>query len=528
MAMGVTDTVMLGWLGATELAASVLATQAYFLLFIFGACFAHAAMPLAANAEGRGDARGVRRSIRMGLWVLGLYSALAMVPLWHIERILLALGQEPELAALAGDYMRVALWALPPATLVMGLRSYLSVVNRAWVILAVTLAAALLNGLLNWVFIFGNLGAPALGIVGAALATTGSSVLMALLLIGYTALAPALRRYELWVRFWRPDWKAFFEVVRLGWPIGATIIAEVGLFSASSVMMGWLGTIPLAAHGIALQLASIAFGAARPRERRDRARRQAYGRGSRPDVGRAGDTALAMAAAFALSAATIFLMWPERSWRSISTPGTRTRRRSWLRCAAPSRRGGVPGRRLPPGRRQRHPARFQGQARADADRGLQLLDRRAARRLAAGVPRRARRTGRLVGPRVRPVGRRDPADGAGLPTRAPRPARRVGGRDGGLSVRRRLRATVPRPVPEASQPRAAIRSQDEGRGEPGREAAEIRDPVRPSADGQAHDQLQDQQHADQAERHDPPAPLALHPERPGVGADRSVDRQIDP
>ncbi len=312
MAMGVTDTVMLGWLGATELAASVLATQAYFLLFIFGAGFAHAAMPLAANAEGRGDARGVRRSIRMGLWVLGLYSALAMVPLWHIERILLALGQEPELAALAGDYMRVALWALPPATLVMGLRSYLSVVNRAWVILAVTLAAALLNGLLNWVFIFGNLGAPALGIVGAALATTGSSVLMALLLIGYTALAPALRRYELWVRFWRPDWKAFFEVVRLGWPIGATIIAEVGLFSASSVMMGWLGTIPLAAHGIALQLASIAFmvplGLASAATVRVG---MAYGRGSRPDVGRAGDTALAMAAAFALSAATIFWIWPE-------------------------------------------------------------------------------------------------------------------------------------------------------------------------------------------------------------------------
>jgi len=312
MAMGVTDTVMLGWLGATELAASVLATQAFFLLYIFGAGFAHAAMPLAANAEGRGDTRGVRRSIRMGLWVLGLYSAAAMIPLWHIERILLALGQEPELSALAGDYMRVALWSLPPATLVMGLRSYLSVVNRAWVILAATVAAAILNGFLNWLFIFGNLGAPALGIVGAAIATTGSNVLMALLLIGYAALAPALRRYEIWVRFWRPDWKAFFEVVRLGWPIGATIIAEVGLFAASSIMMGWLGTIPLAAHGIALQVASVAFmvplGLASAATVRVG---MAYGRGSRLDIGRAGDTALALATLFALTAAGVFLVWPK-------------------------------------------------------------------------------------------------------------------------------------------------------------------------------------------------------------------------
>ena len=312
MAMGVTDTVMLGWLGAVELAASVLATQAFFLLFIFGAGFAHAAMPLAANAEGRGDARGVRRSIRMGLWVLGLYSAAAMVPLWQIEPILLTLGQDPDLAALAGDYMRVALWSLPPATLVMGLRSYLSVVNRAWVILVVTVAAAFLNGFLNWLFIFGNLGAPALGIVGAAIATTGSNILMALLLIGYTALAPALRRYEIWFRFWRPDWKAFLEVVRLGWPIGATIIAEVGLFTASSIMMGWLGTIPLAAHGIALQITSVAFmvplGLASAATVRVG---MAYGRGSLPDIGRAGNTALALATMFALTAAAIFLVWPE-------------------------------------------------------------------------------------------------------------------------------------------------------------------------------------------------------------------------
>lgn len=115
VAMGVTDTVMIGWLGADELAASVLATQAFFLVYIFGAGFAQAALPLAASAEGRGDVRGVRRSIRMGLWALALYAAATMPGLWRIETILLALGQEPEISRLAGAYMAVALWALPPA-----------------------------------------------------------------------------------------------------------------------------------------------------------------------------------------------------------------------------------------------------------------------------------------------------------------------------------------------------------------------------------------------------------------------------
>ncbi len=313
MAMGVTDTVMIGWLGAPELAASVLATQVFFLFFIFGAGFSNAVLPLAANAEGRDDPRGVRRSIRMGLWVLLLYGALAMVPLWHLRSILLALREEPELARLAGSYMRVALWSMPPALLVMGLRSYLTVVNRAWLVLAVVATGAVCNGVLNYVLIFGHFGAPALGIVGSALATTATNWLMAALIVAYTAVAPALRRYMLYHNFWRADRDAFVEVLRLGWPIGATIIAEVGLFTTSSVMMGWLGTVPLAAHGIALQIASIAFmvplGIASAATVRVGL---AYGRGRRVDLGRAGNTALVLATAIALTSAAVFWTWPER------------------------------------------------------------------------------------------------------------------------------------------------------------------------------------------------------------------------
>ena len=312
MAVNITDTVMVGWLGASELAAAVLATQAFFLVFIFGVGFAQAVMPVAANAEGRGDTRGVRRSVRMGLWVLALYAGAVMLPLWYLEAILLALGQEPDISALAGTYMRVAQWAMFPALYMMGLRSYLAVVGKAHVLMWATFAIVFLNAGLNYVFIFGHLGAPALGIVGAAIASLGTNIAGALWLYVYTARNEALRDYELYVRFWRPDWPAFLEVLRLGWPIGLTIIAEAGLFSAASIMVGWLGTIPLAAHGIALQLASIAFmiplGFASATTVRVGV---AHGREDRTGLMRAGWTGVILAVVVGIIAAATFFLMPQ-------------------------------------------------------------------------------------------------------------------------------------------------------------------------------------------------------------------------
>ena len=259
MAMGVTDTLMLGWLGAPELAAGILGTQAIFLIYIFGVGFSQAALPLATEAQGAGDVAAVRSIVRMGLWVLALYSAIVMLPLWHVEKILLALGQEPRVAGLAGAYVRVAMWSMLPALIITGIRAFLTVVGHAYVLLAVIVTGAVVNGLLNYLLIFGHGGFPALGIVGSALATSTANLTMALLLLAYATAAPSLARYQLLARFLRPDWDGFWMILRLGWPIGAMVVAEVGLFASASIMMGWLGAVPLAAHGIAIQLAAIAF-----------------------------------------------------------------------------------------------------------------------------------------------------------------------------------------------------------------------------------------------------------------------------
>ena len=259
MLIGIVDTIMLGWLGVEELAAGVLAFQTFFIFLIFGLGFAGAMVPLVAEALGRGEPREVRRSARMGLWVLMLLACFFMIPLWFTENMLLALGQEPNLAELAGRYMRIAQWSMIPAFVLIGLRTFLTSLEKAQSVLWFTVGTAILNAVLNYAFIFGNLGAPKLGIEGAAVATLLSNIIVAVVTIFYVIWDKESAPFEIFKRIWVPDWAAFQAIVALGLPISLTILAEAGLFSAASIMMGWLGTVPLAAHGIAIQIASMAF-----------------------------------------------------------------------------------------------------------------------------------------------------------------------------------------------------------------------------------------------------------------------------
>ncbi len=259
MALHVVDTVMLGWYGVAELAAVVIGGSSFFVVFILGSGFAQAVMPMVAASLGEGDETQVRRDTRMGLWLSLGYGVLTYPLFWNSGAVLLALGQKPEVAALAQDFLRVAGLGMVPALLVMALKSYLAALERTQVVLWVTLAAVGVNGVLNWFLIFGNGGAPELGVVGSAIASFSVQVLTLVVLAVYAGWLPELRRFRLWQRFWRPDWTAMARVFRLGWPIGVTGLAESGMFQASALMMGWIGTVQLAAHGIAMQVASLTF-----------------------------------------------------------------------------------------------------------------------------------------------------------------------------------------------------------------------------------------------------------------------------
>jgi MATE family multidrug resistance protein len=259
MALHVTDTVMVGWYGVVALAAVVLGASSFFIVFVVGSGFAKAVMPMVAAALGRDDETQVRRDTRMGIW-LSIGYGLAVYPIfWWSEPILLALGQNPEVAAIAQDYMRIAGLGMVPALVVTVLQSYLSALHRTQVVLWVTLVAVVVNIAVNWALIFGNLGFPEMGARGAAVATVAVQVLSLVSLALYAHLLPDLRRFHLFQRFWRPDWHAMGQVFRLGLPIGLTGLAEGGMFQASALMMGSIGTVELAAHGIALEVAALTF-----------------------------------------------------------------------------------------------------------------------------------------------------------------------------------------------------------------------------------------------------------------------------
>ncbi len=259
MAINTTDVVMVGRLGTTELASVVLATQMYFIVFVFGNGFSSAVVPLVAQAIGRGDQVQARRSVRMGMWVVITYGVLTAPILWFSEPILLALGQDPEVAALAQGFLRILQWGIFPALLLMVLRAFASALERGGIVLYVTLGMFVLNAVLDYGLIFGHFGFPQMGMNGAALASMCANLLGFILMVLYIQSRPEMRAYEIFVRFWRSDWVAFRETLGLGLPISFTILAEAGLFSAASLLMGLLGKEELAAHGIALQLASIAF-----------------------------------------------------------------------------------------------------------------------------------------------------------------------------------------------------------------------------------------------------------------------------
>jgi MATE family multidrug resistance protein len=306
-----TDVVILGRLGAAHLAAIVLSAQFFFTVFILGSGFANAVMPMVAQAYGRGDAVSVRRAVRMGMWVALAYSAL-MIPLFYnVERILLYAGQKPEVAALAGSYLKIAQWGMAPGLLFMTLRGLVSAHGRAGIVLYVTIIILSVNAFFAYALVLGHFGFPALGMEGAAIVSLCVNLLSFLLITAYIQSRPDMRRYELFVRFWKPDWGALREVVHLGLPIGLTMLAEVGLFTGASLLMGNIGTLQLAAHGIALQLASIAFmiplGLAQAGTVRVGV---AHGRGDRLGVVRAALAVLMIAAVIAVSGGILFALVP--------------------------------------------------------------------------------------------------------------------------------------------------------------------------------------------------------------------------
>jgi len=309
MAIGVTDTVMLGWYGVEALAAVTLASTFFFVLFIFGSGFASAVMPMVASFQAEKDETSIRRATRMGLWLSFGFGLLGLPLMIFSAPILRLMGQEVTVVTLGAEYLRIAGWGILPALFVMVLKSYLAALERTQVVLWITVLAAVCNALVNYALIFGNWGAPELGVAGAAIASVTTQVISLVGVVLYVRFA--MPQHDLFRRLWGADWDMLARVFHLGWPISITLLSEVGLFAASAVMMGWLGTVPLAAHGIAVQLAGLTFMVHLGLSNAGTVRAgNAYGRMDAPHLARGARVVTAMSLMFSMVTVAFFVLFP--------------------------------------------------------------------------------------------------------------------------------------------------------------------------------------------------------------------------
>ncbi len=307
VAMVTTDTVMMGWLGPESLAAGALAGQ-FFLFFEYFAIGVIAAVaPILSQHLGARRYRMVRRTFRQGVWVAVIVALPCVAMIWHAQAILVLLGQDPDLASAGQSYVRFMVPGFLAGLWFVVLSEFLVAHTRPNATLVVTVLGIGINALADYALMFGHFGFPRLGLIGAGVASAVVSTIMFLALLSFVLIDRRLRRYRLLGRFWRADWPQLYEIVRLGLPIAVVHLAEVGMFLASALLMGLIGTAALAAHAIANQCAVIAYmvpyGIAQAATVRVG---RAVGAGKHRAMARAGWTAVGLGIGFAFLPAVVF------------------------------------------------------------------------------------------------------------------------------------------------------------------------------------------------------------------------------
>jgi len=261
MATHATDVIFVARLGEEALAASSLSIAIFGVVTWSLSAFTGSVAALIAAELGRRRhaVREVRRSVRMALWLAVVSSMVGMAVCLAGKSLMLLTGQDPHIADLAGGYMAILMWAMPCMILANVLRNFVSALGRPIYATAITGLGVVVNCIGNYALVFGNLGAPALGLQGSAIATTFASVIVFLAYVVAIERNRIFRRYYICGRFWRPEWTHFRNILKIGLPVAITVLAEAGLFSGAAFLMGRIGPSELAGHTLALNIAAFAF-----------------------------------------------------------------------------------------------------------------------------------------------------------------------------------------------------------------------------------------------------------------------------
>jgi len=259
MMLGVVDSLMVGRLGAVQLAASSLVNGLILLILVLGIGMSVALTPLVAIAKGseKHDECGI--ILRQGLLVNIVFSFFLVVVIYFLADLIHYLNQPVEVAQYAESYLKILNISIIPFMLFQTYKQFSEGLSFTKPPMTILIFSVFINAFLNWILIFGNLGLPRLELDGAGYATLMTRIFMAAAIFIYIRNAKSFQEFDPSLRFKSVNFKVIRKIVNIGVPGGFQMFFEVGGFSFAAIMVGWIGVNELAAHQIALNLASITF-----------------------------------------------------------------------------------------------------------------------------------------------------------------------------------------------------------------------------------------------------------------------------
>jgi MATE family multidrug resistance protein len=257
--MSFTDTVMAGRLDAAALGAVAVGSSVWASIMLFSTGVLMVLAPSVAQAEGAGERHRVAPLTRQTFWVsLGL-AAIAMVVAANLRPFLELLRVEPVIVPAAAGYLEALCWGVPAWAVYMVLRNMSEGLGATRPTLYFGLLGLAVNVPADWVLMYGKLGLPALGAVGCGYATAGVWWLQLTGLAIYVGRRPGYRDLDLFGRLEPPSREAIGRILRLGLPVGVSLLMEVSMFTMVALMIGTMGTVMVAGHQVTLNFAALTF-----------------------------------------------------------------------------------------------------------------------------------------------------------------------------------------------------------------------------------------------------------------------------
>src|SRR5260221_3993918 len=257
--MGVVDSLMVGHVGAVPLAASSLGNVAFNVILLFGIGVSYAITPLVAAAHAENDPEKSSEVLKHGLVINMINSFILVALVIGAKNILYRIDQPEDVVAEAIPYLSVITFSIIPTLVFQTFRQFTEGLSRTRIAMIAVIGSNIIHVPLNYIFIFGHFGLPAMGLVGAGWATLISRVIMAAAIALYVYRSPSLIKFRQGFSIENYSKSLFSKMLHIGLPAGVQFIFEVAAFDMSAVMMGWLGTKTLAAHQIAINLATISY-----------------------------------------------------------------------------------------------------------------------------------------------------------------------------------------------------------------------------------------------------------------------------